>query len=599
MTIDPRREGGDVHVPLLEAWHDQAESCRAYTSVGQVRLSLDALVEARADDGLWGAGPGASTGLYYTSLVVAALAKSQDPAYHDIVADVSLRYRDQYRSNSRFDRLNSRDLSSLIRTLASDSASDSVLIRRVAEKFAERILSKIGTSNDAVSCALLARALLTLSEYTLIDPPRELIGALASLQREDGSWGEGSSPAERISPTSLGYVALAHVKTENASLDRMRESAGHFLVEAVGALDWDTVISDTYSLTVIVRALSMIPGDEAVALARVGVEHLLALTLPDGGWSAGASGILSVEFTSLAVLALAEAGETTWVKAGAAEEYVASLAGEVDKLRSEVMANRARIEEAANRRCGELKSERDRLHLANISLQSELDALREEFADSADARAQNERRLTLEMARLRSRTERAEMSAVRDQRAIRQHSRTTRAISIAMQIGLVGVAAVLILVDVSSTLGAVGTSVVGALLVAVAVGTVVLLDRRLVVGQRMTEEASQPMGITFGERQFGPEVEVVRRDVIGAIGSLPSGLAIELLLRVRDDWNELPPTLFRRRAESLVLGLPLDPTDVRAVLGLLEAISRLDPVERVLLVDQLLPLIDETGWSGS
>ena len=128
MTIDPRREGGDVHVPLLEAWHDQAESCRAYTSVGQVRLSLDALVEARADDGLWGAGPGASTGLYYTSLVVAALAKSQDPAYHDIVADVSLRYRDQYRSNSRFDRLNSRDLSSLIRTLASDSASDSVLI---------------------------------------------------------------------------------------------------------------------------------------------------------------------------------------------------------------------------------------------------------------------------------------------------------------------------------------------------------------------------------------------------------------------------------------------------------------------------------------
>jgi len=343
-------------------------------------------------------------------------------------------------------------------------------------------------------------------------------------------------------------------------------------------------------LATVLRSLARVSRGSATPLTDGGVDQLVSAALPPGGWSAGKSGLLSTEFTSLALLALAEAGETHWIHAPSAKAELLELHERVHALEGTLSRQEQDVVILAEKRCGNLQRERERLAAENNALLQQLDRTQAELERieqrSIDERSveSNERRRLDELA--------SELEATtRSIQRVITRSGPQRWMMLGSLAVLLALAAVILRLGLYTS----PTNILmflGLGLVACSFLYVLYVDRRFMnLVASVRQRGGLPPGrVELSSQIDDPRLEYARRQWIRIGRSVPTSVQSEIYIRLSREWGELPPSLLRRRAESLVATLPLDTDDASQVFEWLDLFSHLSLVERSLLLDQIANL---------
>jgi hypothetical protein len=357
----------------LEKWFQLLTTRQQIFTAAEIRSVVKFLENVRIPSEGWGLYPGLPSNLHQSALAVKALSALGDPSTQGLIVDVAIYYKEN--NVKTVQQLPLGDLVDLLTVVRSELSPDWEYIGKilsVIKKYHKSILA-----NDyIISVRDLGALLLSLQglDERLAELTNSCAKKLISYQLPDGSW-----PASDGSPGCLITTAIALQAFTDLKIDYTKdpiERGLHYLIKSLKAegdqsLDYT---GDTFAKATLLSALAKIPGASYQLISEL-VNDLLKLLNEDGGWGGGPTEPSTVECTSLALLALTDAGENRYIPARLAEAALHDLSAEVYKVSKELDQLKQDFDGKMQQQIGNVIHERDKLRKENKEIKKEMHKL--------------------------------------------------------------------------------------------------------------------------------------------------------------------------------------------------------------------------------
>ena len=307
--------------------------------------------------------------LHQTALAIKALRSLNDPNTQGLIADVATYYKND--KEKTLQQLSLTDLADLLIVVRSETSLDSDYVEKVlnAIKFQYNSLLTNGQTIPLRDLGLLILSVRDLWDHLKEFNSSWLIKLLNS-QLPDGSWPASDGNTGCVITTSMIVQVLSELEIQDKEpLQRGLQFLIKFTKEK-GRQPSD-YIEDTFTTATVLSAISKIP-DVPYHLLSDGVNNLLKLKNQDGCWGGGANEPSTVECTSLALLALIDAGENRFVPVRLAEAAFHDVLVGINKISNDLEQLKKDFDGKVQQQIGNVVQERDKLRAENKALKKEL-----------------------------------------------------------------------------------------------------------------------------------------------------------------------------------------------------------------------------------
>lgn len=338
-------------------------------AASEIRNAVKFLECARTPSKGWGLYPGLPSELHQTALAIKALRSLNDPNTQGLIADVATYYKND--KEKTLQQLSLTDLADLLIVVRSETSLDSDYVEKVlnAIKFQYNSLLTNGQTIPLRDLGLLILSVRDLWDHLKEFNSSWLIKLLNS-QLPDGSWPASDGNTGCVITTSMIVQVLSELEIQDKEpLQRGLQFLIKFTKEK-GRQPSD-YIEDTFTTATVLSAISKIP-DVPYHLLSDGVNNLLKLKNQDGCWGGGANEPSTVECTSLALLALIDAGENRFVPVRLAEAAFHDVLVGINKISNDLEQLKKDFDGKVQQQIGNVVQERDKLRAENKALKKEL-----------------------------------------------------------------------------------------------------------------------------------------------------------------------------------------------------------------------------------
>ena len=338
-------------------------------AASEIRNAVKFLECTRTPSKGWGLYPGLPSELHQTALAIKALRSLNDPNTKGLIADVATYYKND--KEKTLQQLSLTDLADLLIVVRSETSLDSDYVEKVlnAIKFQYNSLLTNGQTIPLRDLGLLILSVRDLWDHLKEFNSSWLIKLLNS-QLPDGSWPASDGNTGCVITTSMIVQVLSELEIQDKEpLQRGLQFLIKFTKEK-GRQPSD-YIEDTFTTATVLSAISKIP-DVPYHLLSDGVNNLLKLKNQDGCWGGGANEPSTVECTSLALLALIDAGENRFVPVRLAEAAFHDVLVGINKISNDLEQLKKDFDGKVQQQIGNVVQERDKLRAENKALKKEL-----------------------------------------------------------------------------------------------------------------------------------------------------------------------------------------------------------------------------------
>lgn len=563
-------------------WLSQLDGEEVVFASDRLGKTIAYLKAARAPGQGWGPYPKSASDLHHTALVLQALHYSRDKSVEATIADAASYVRKL--KSDHLDTLNLEDATNMLLIVRSEQ-------RRGNEGYVNQLIASlhrayttIMNGSTGISMRQLTSSLLAVLELGRndLEMVKTWTDRLLDLQHPDGGW-----PTVNENSSSVVATAMSLQVLNRLTGDRIMESLRRGLLFVGNQLTEKTwknlgMGGDTLSTTTVLRALAETPIAD-YSWTKQGVDLLFTRMNPDGSWGDGPGEPGNVENTALCLLALAAAGQTRFVPARLAKVAITEVQSHLSQITDERDKLRQDIETRVNEVSDNLFRERNDLLVENENLKVRLKSIQDETQAARSAREAAEYRslaIERELDLLRSVSSRSAQPTDSVQLGpLVLPAFTVRILTllVAPLVFLSGVAWYLLLPprQTWSTVIAVAAIVLAAVIAGFAVFAI-FENRR----SRQWQSPYLDVGSTRSEVSF------LRRTFSRMTSTWDPYISEELAYRL-NDIGDMSSEVAGRYTEDLATKLRLEPEQEVELLSWVNQVTRLDPVQRRVLLTQL------------